>query len=621
MLKKLKLKFSKTRDTVIILILFLLFFLFLFSLSFFLKRISIISDEILYYDIARSIFYGQGIKELNASRSYQKILYSLIISPFFAIKNPLVRVNLITTFNCVIYASSIFPLWLISKNYLNRKNCYIILILNMIFPYIMFSTSFMAEILYYPLVLWLFYVWIKRPENYNPKKFIFDALLGFVCFIVYACKEVGLVFIIAFCIYDLVHPLINKFINNEKSKYSFNLLLSIGILIGSFILPFIINKYVIFKGQNWYLHQAGLEYLNSITKIIYLLYGTIYSLVAFSMALLIIPVVLPIIHFKNLEKRTQSLLVLLFVTLLIISCVISFTVTIREEWGNFSLKDIWKANARGMLRYYGPLFVLMFIPFLNLNVLKNKTFTSKKNMIILSISCLLICLIYKGTSTGLYMDAFPIMWFARLEKLLKDRLSYIYYLIVIVINLIICLIIISTIYLFERKKTKINSYFVLLGLTSISSICIGSISIRTTKYGSFHYNASKQEINEIINIDNYISKMQIDNNSVLCIFETNILTFDTYINDCRYYIFENKNTFLKQVTNVENPIVVKDLVFEAPYDDLKYDKTERIDFYILEKNIDFGSIKLDNVEKIDKYDGACWSLYKNIDPLLINFTK
>ena len=120
-----------------------------FKLGDFVKATETYGDELLYIDIAKSIFNGDGITVRGADFNFQKLLYSLCIAPLFIIKDSIIRVKFITLLNSFLMSISIIPAWLIGRE-LELKNGYrwALIIFVAFWPDLLTSGTFMSEIVF-----------------------------------------------------------------------------------------------------------------------------------------------------------------------------------------------------------------------------------------------------------------------------------------------------------------------------------------------------------------------------------------------------------------------------------------------------------------------------------------
>ena len=94
-------------------------------LSSYSRAIRIYNDELYYYGIARSLFQGNGITVRGVPVAFQKILYSLILAPTFAIDSSVIQMKVIAWINSLLISLSVFPAYGIAKR-LMKKSTYIV---------------------------------------------------------------------------------------------------------------------------------------------------------------------------------------------------------------------------------------------------------------------------------------------------------------------------------------------------------------------------------------------------------------------------------------------------------------------------------------------------------------
>ena len=178
-----------------------------FTVFNFSRAIRIYGDELRYYDIARSIFNGDGLKMRNLPTNSQKIGYSLMLIPFFAIKNVILRLQAIGIANIIVMNLSVIFIWLLcSEIGLNRTNKIVIAIFTAILPEMMVSMAYVSEILYWPVFLLLIYIWTI---NERKQSYILAILEGIVCYFCYLTKEIAVAFILARIAMEIIYPILN----------------------------------------------------------------------------------------------------------------------------------------------------------------------------------------------------------------------------------------------------------------------------------------------------------------------------------------------------------------------------------------------------------------------------
>lgn len=193
--------------------LFLIFILFVasfatrFYFAYFNKIILIYPDELRYLHLAQNFAELKGLEIYNLPTNFQKILYPLFLSPAFFFENIASQQFCIALIHSFLVASSIFPVFLIAKTLLkSNTNILIICSISIFMVDLAYSMTFMSEILFLPLSLWLFYGFskliIKEREREReraksvPTCALFQAF--FLMPLIYA-KKSALYFLFVFC--------------------------------------------------------------------------------------------------------------------------------------------------------------------------------------------------------------------------------------------------------------------------------------------------------------------------------------------------------------------------------------------------------------------------------------
>ena len=122
------------------------------------KTITVIIDEGLYTNIARSLAWDHEIAYRAQPVNYQYILYPLLLVPLYWIRcligGDIFR--LIQIFNTVLICSSVFPAYLFAFEFTgDRKKALITAIFVAIFPDMLMGGFAMAESLIWPLAFWM----------------------------------------------------------------------------------------------------------------------------------------------------------------------------------------------------------------------------------------------------------------------------------------------------------------------------------------------------------------------------------------------------------------------------------------------------------------------------------
>ena len=87
----------------------------------FTRAVRVYPDELRYFGIAQSLFNGEGISIRTIATNFQKIGYSLVLMPVFAVKDAALRLHAIGLVNIVIMNLSVIFAWLLSREVGLRK--------------------------------------------------------------------------------------------------------------------------------------------------------------------------------------------------------------------------------------------------------------------------------------------------------------------------------------------------------------------------------------------------------------------------------------------------------------------------------------------------------------------
>ncbi len=194
----------------ILLFIFAFYFTVYCVLNIFSKAARSDCDMVLYYQMAYSIFRGEGIKHFGVDCNYISVMYPLLMSPFFAIGNPVVRVQAISILNAFLVSSCVIPLFLISKKILKSKKLALVFcFLSMMLPFAAEAIDFgMCEPLYYPLIMWLFYLFLINIKRQN---YLISGLGALLTEITFLCKYITLCLYVSIVLLPLLIYIIKKF--------------------------------------------------------------------------------------------------------------------------------------------------------------------------------------------------------------------------------------------------------------------------------------------------------------------------------------------------------------------------------------------------------------------------
>ena len=590
-------------EYLVLIALFLFCLLFHFVCGNFIKKLTTYSDEIKYYDIAYCIWHGLPFSVNNVPTNYQKIGYSILLAPFFAISDGLLRVKCITLFNSLLISLSLIPTFLICKHFkINKPYLYLPLLFLSIFPETMISGTFMSESLYWPLFLFTFYIWIKNEEKLDV---FHPILLAILCYATYLCKEIFISFPVCFCIYKMwIYTYKSLFLYQKDKRQIKNLMW----FMGAFIFLYVTIQWSLFHtltiGESY--NQQGLYVLSKAYNIFYILYAMIFYFVCIGIVSFLFPIIIPATNFNDLEKSEKCLFLFTLLVMLCMIFVIAYTISVREDLG--------REGPRVHLRYLSPLIILLFTVFFSLLSHTKKIVLKFKHILFFVLSILFF---FKQYAIGSAVDEYSLKIIYRILieigslAPINGKGSLIIYPNIIILSFMM-LFLFGFLYCMYRNSKKLFEY----SLSIIMALCL----ITAASYGGKKifqaYRIDSNYISDITQIKSYLSDKKFAHIliPVISIHDTYKKVIDTYLDQKELLLCVNTDTF-KNFSAAHNKIAnlqLRDIRFHK-----KYKGINTIDYILLPKNANPFPLKLVNVEKIDLGGHGYFTLYKNIDKKLL----
>ncbi len=377
---------EKTVNLLILSAIFLLGVCLHFLAGNFPKSVNVYPDEVRYYSIARDLYLHHTNTLRGASTDFQKLGYALFLAPFFAIEDAEARIRGITLMNCMLMVSTVFPLWLIGRRLgLGRWQGLALCAFFLLWPDLLLSSTFMAEILYLPLMVWFFWLWMVAEEKRKPALYVLLGILGYAC---YFTKEIALALFTGWGLYALLRPLLLR----RKPAAGRAVRAALALLTpGTFLALHILLKLTVFRGLGNSYHQMSLDALSSFAHVLFLLGTFLYQLLAILLSVLLLPVLFPAVHFSQLKERTAKLYLFLLCFLVTAAGVISYTISVREEFGRYPICLHF--------RYLGPaLLLLLPVAFESLGEVREESGKRHLGLWILLSVCTI--LFFRGSGAG-----------------------------------------------------------------------------------------------------------------------------------------------------------------------------------------------------------------------------
>ncbi len=457
------------RELFLLLIIFTISFLIRFYISDYTKLILLYPDELRYAQLAENFAYGRGFLLYNQATDYQKILYPLTIAPAFFLETRALQQHALAFINAFWVCCTVFPCFFIARLLLSKpRNIWGITLLSTILPDLSFSLSWMSEVLFLPLALCLFYLFLKYLFIEKPSIF-FNITIGVFCYLLYLCKEIALVFPLSFFILILI--LKQNRINQIKNC----LIISAG-----FIIPFLLMKCFVFQQMGNSYNQFTSPNLLSTEHIFYFFYGMVYYFIYITIALLFFPLFMPMVFWNNLNKQNKSTFLFILLLILNTAIVVSYTIYIREDLDNLI--------PRTLIRYLTYIWLPTLIVFLSLSENKLKQTPQKSLWFLVAIPLIIILTIFRGSLSGFMDYNILALLDIRREPTFIPFLKY---------SLVIFFIVF--LFFFQKYTKKITNLFFFI-LAAIYLFCHFEVSALYHK----HYGVMDEEKTAIFRLEDFV---------------------------------------------------------------------------------------------------------------------
>ncbi|MBE5910033.1 MAG: hypothetical protein E7276_02610 [Pseudobutyrivibrio sp.] len=432
------------------------------SISGYLKIQRYHTDEWVYLQKAYSIKNGFGINSIygieGLGAEIERYIYSILIAPACLIKNISLRFRAIALINAISLSSSAIPVYLLSKEMLlGKKKRLLSVIIALTMPYMNYCASFMSEVVFIPIGLWIIYLnyMLIQFKNFTFKKNIQrSVILVFFIVLAWYTKNTGRVFIYIEILVGILAFIYNRIreIKEKLFRYMF-IMMCIIVIISAIV--FVILTYI---GTNSFIQTTRvflLKYLfttNSMSP----LYAdaTLYVVISFILAFCIIPIVYCLTSFKSFNLLEKLFLIwLIFLTIMLLQGVIRLSyIRYYNSYNGYNegFSQIW-------FRYISILYMPILIIFFKAADLRKES--SLKETIVLSLFMVIfwmtVLIFYKGAQAE-NAATYSMLYWVRYYGNDVDI-----HIIKILFSLIIACIIGGLIYVFANCPYRITKLFLL----------------------------------------------------------------------------------------------------------------------------------------------------------------
>lgn len=573
-------------------------FVFRFILQFYFchypRIFTIYRDELLYFQLAQNLAEGRGFLVHNLPSSFQKILYSLFLMPYFLTKNQVV-LDVVQSF---LVTSCIFPIYLIAKKILTLKKTIIfVLVFSIFLPDLHYAQTFMSETLFLPLSLWCFYIFLIILENdcFSKKNAFLAFLFGVVYYFAYLCKEIAILFLPAFFILPIL----------KKDKILF---LNLLFFLFGFLLFFILFKITIFKEFGNSYNQSDAFVLILEGRPSYLIYSAIYYLISIIIGFGFFGVIFIFLYFKNLHKNAQNLC--LFLCFLILSTVVAvaYFIFIREDFDFFSMD-----NPRALLRYVLYAWILFFI--LCMSIFEKKELESplKIKILFLIIPLFYILFFYKGVADFSHIEQNVLNYLLPIFGSESTENQ------VLIFKIILCVLSCFFVYFVFFKKQAhcvLKCFLVAFFVLQVLNNAYAALML------PFKYGVRQDEIEQTQKIARFITENPSKTFLILGEAPTRPLALaDNFLNfknvaTVRIHTLLQLNQWVKngQVCDIPIAVLSRSLTQDWTQFPPQSYHLQRIDFVLLPNMF---PAQLPPEWALKQFSGAIFTLYKNTNPQIL----
>ena len=341
-------KQTKTNILIVFLV-FVLSFILLGVLFSFPKQLKIYLDELYYYDIAKNLYNGTGLKVRMADYSFQKILYSIVIMPTFSISFATDRLKAIGWINALLISLGTFPAYGIAKRFFSdNKHIWCSMLLWFVLPVKIYGIGFMSEILAIPLSLIFVYLFISfLAARQNRSIYLYAIILSLVQFLLFFNKEITLYVFLAFAVSVSFYAFVNK----EKRK---TYIIALVIYCVVFAVVSFVVKSAVFSGLNG-TYQAAVDDTMGITfgGVMISIYHFIWMFSFLVVGVTFLFFTTTVVAFDKLKNEEKALAVFLLSGAVFCMGAVAVMIS-RYENANI-------VQARAHLRYIEPLMYVYII--------------------------------------------------------------------------------------------------------------------------------------------------------------------------------------------------------------------------------------------------------------------
>ncbi len=323
------------------------------------------TDETRFIALAKSLHFVGNISEQYVIKNYDDILYPFLLSLGYFFYSPQYILIIFRYMGVIMMASASFPIYFLASKIrigkiFNVDGAIFVTVVSMLIPEMTYTAYISAEVLLYPLFMWMMYMAYLEFTNRDSLSRI-NFLMIMLLFAIYATKTFAIIFATSYCLTIFILGILD-----HDKKLVLKAILSgiifMAMVVGLKGILFCLNgmKY----GTSHY-DQVVAIFPFTFQVFISLVRGLLYYVGWFILFTGIVPVMVLCCNFNYMEKKEIPWIINLIISSICTILEIVVIIHYAEEGTNSLV-------ARFHYRYLFYFFVPMLIVLVKYNDVKNK---------------------------------------------------------------------------------------------------------------------------------------------------------------------------------------------------------------------------------------------------------
>lgn len=313
---------------------------------------SILPDESLYFNLARSLFTGGGVAYRGQPINYDSILYPLFLSPLLALPQSVNIQRAIQVANALAMNLAVFPAWGLTHRLTgSRQAAWFVAVFTLLMPDMALTRFAMTENIGHPLVMLALYCAFRTMQSQKTGDALWVCALSFL---LYMTKPGLIAVMAAFLLTLLVLWLRHKSPATLRQLVcaclGFLALYGLWQLLARLVLRIDYGFHSLYQTQT---HPLSAQHL------LQTLEGLLLYLFYFPVACLVLPLLVPASHVRRLSARERPVLDMLWAIVLMTIVATSYIIFSDEHTGTLFFSRV---HLRYLAIFVPPLLALSLSP-------------------------------------------------------------------------------------------------------------------------------------------------------------------------------------------------------------------------------------------------------------------